>query len=180
MNIRKYLTIVPAVALMAAAWTSDSSYNPNPGQVQLQIGKEVPDLEGNMPNGETMKLSDLRGQIVLIDFWASWCGPCRATMPPVVQAYNNYKDSEFEGGKGFAVFSVSLDQNMTAWKRGIENLGQVWPHHISDLRGWRSMHAAKYGVNAIPAAFLIDGEGRLIAKNIHPMQLNNTLQNLSR
>ncbi len=145
----------------------------------IEVGQEVPDLEGRTPSGEIIRLSDLRGQVVLIDFWASWCGPCVYNMPAVVDTYNQFRDSKFESGEeGFTVFSVSLDQNKTAWKNGIERLNQTWPHHISDLRGWGSSHATKYNVNSIPQTFLIDGEGKLINRNLHAQALNAVLADM--
>lgn len=185
MRIDKLIRIIPVVAIIGlgvyeSAFTEEPAERVEIADDQiLQIGKNVPDLVGRMPNGDTLKLSDLRGKVVLIDFWASWCAPCRQTMPMVVRNYEQFKDRNFKGGEtGFTVFSVSLDQNMTAWKRGIEVLDQNWPNHISDLRGWGSRHAAKYNVNSIPNAFLIDGEGKLIASNVHPGMLQNRLNEL--
>ena len=121
-------------------------------------------------DGTVMKLSDLRGKIVLIDFWASWCGPCRRENPHVVNLYAKYHD------KGFEVFSVSLDNNPTRWKEAIQKDKLTWPYHVSDLKGWKSEAAALYGVNSIPSTFLIDQEGRIIAKGLRGEQLDQMLQ----
>jgi thiol-disulfide isomerase/thioredoxin len=96
----------------------------------------------------------LRGKVVLIDFWASWCGPCRRENPAVVAAYNKFKD------KGFDIYSVSLDQDKGRWVGAIAQDGLVWKSHVSDLKGWQSAASAIYGVQSIPAQFLLDKEGK--------------------
>jgi len=130
----------------------------------------APEIELPSTDGSTKKLSDLRGNVVLIDFWASWCKPCRQENPNVVRVYNEYKD------KGFTVFSVSLDDDKSRWVNAIEADNLLWPNHVSDLQGWSSSAAAAYGVNSIPATFLIDGEGKVIATNLRGPALEQKLQ----
>lgn len=146
----------------------------------INVGNKAPDLIGKSVAGETFKLSDTSGQLVLLDFWAAWCGPCRRENPIVVQAYKKYKDKEFENGKGFTVFSVSLDRTEAAWKKGINDDKLEWPYHISDLKGWYSKHAAVYGVRSIPDNFLIDGNGVIIARKLRGPALEATLEKLSK
>jgi peroxiredoxin len=136
------------------------------------IGAVAPDLAFAGPDGKTLKLSDLRGKIVLLDFWASWCRPCRMENPNVVAAYKKFKD------KGFTVYSVSLDQNGDSWKAAIQQDGLIWPNHVSDLKGWQSEPARMYGVQGIPAQFLLDKDGKIIAKNLRGADLENKLGEL--
>ena len=122
-------------------------------------GTMAPEINLATPTGPKLTLSSLRGKYVLIDFWASWCGPCRQENPNVVKAYNQFKD------KGFTIYSVSLDQDKAKWERAIASDGLTW-NHVSDLAGWNSVAGAAYGVKAIPQSFLIDPQGKIIAKNL--------------
>ena len=132
----------------------------------------APDLAYPNPDGKEMKLSDLKGKVVLLDFWASWCGPCRMENPNVVKTYEKYKS------KGFTVFSVSLDTDKNKWVQAIKNDNLSWPNHVSDLKGWESTAAAVYGVNSIPATFLINKEGKIIDKNLRGPALEQKLQEI--
>jgi len=136
------------------------------------IGAIAPELEFPNPDGKMLKLSDLRGKVVLIDFWAAWCRPCRMENPNVVKDYHQYKD------KGFEVFSVSLDRDKASWTKAIQDDGLVWPNHVSDLKYWSSQAAAIYGVTSIPATFLIGKDGRIIAKNLRGEALGQALEEL--
>jgi peroxiredoxin len=136
------------------------------------VGEPVPELSLMDASGKIIALSSLRGKVVLIDFWASWCGPCRGENPNVVAAYNQFKD------KGFTVYSVSLDNNKDQWQAAIAKDGLVWPNHVSDLKGWQSDAAKLYGVKGIPATFLINQEGVLIGTNLRGEDLKAKLAEL--
>ncbi len=127
----------------------------------IQVGQPAPEISLPGPDGKVRSLSSLKGKVVLLDFWASWCRPCRMANPHVVEVYNKYKD------KGFDVFSVSLDRpgQKEAWTTAIQKDGLVWDNHVSDLQFWNSAPAATYGVRAIPATFLIDRNGNISAIN---------------
>ena len=138
-----------------------------------KTGEEAPDIELEDPNGNILKLSDLKGQVVLIDFWASWCGPCRKKNPEIVALYEKYNVAKYKKGiKGFTVYSVSLDNNLKRWQDAIKIDNLKWKYHVSDLKGWSSSGAAKYGVRSIPSTFLIDEEGYVIGVNLSTQALS--------
>ena len=135
----------------------------------VMVGSPAPEITLNDTTGNAVALSSLRGKYVLIDFWASWCGPCRAENPNVVRMYNKYKD------KGFAIYGVSLDKTKGEWQRAIRNDNLPWTH-VSDLKFWQSIAAQQYGVQAIPQTFLLDKEGKIIAKNLRGDALEQKLE----
>lgn len=137
-----------------------------------RVGADAMEIVQADTEGNDRKLSDLRGKVVLLDFWASWCGPCRKENPNVVKLYHKYKE------KGFTVFSVSLDQNKEKWLGAIQRDGLVWPDHVSDLAGWSNKASKKYGVSSIPTTFLIDAEGKIIGKNLRGIALENKLNEI--
>lgn len=139
-----------------------------------QVGDAAPDIQLKDANDNILALSSLKGKIVLIDFWASWCGPCRMENPNVVRVYNTYKD------KGFTIYSVSLDQSKERWLGAIQQDGLAWTNHVSDLKGWGSDGAALYAVKGIPATFLLDKNGIIIAKNLRGEALEQKLSELIR
>ena len=143
----------------------------NVAQLKLTtVGEKFIDFEMETPDGKTMKLSDYagRGKVVLVDFWASWCGPCRREMPNIVEAYKKYK------GKKFEIVGVSFDSNADSWKAAIEQLNMTWPQ-MSDLKGWQSIGASLYAVSSIPHTMLIDGEGIILARGLHGEDLQEKL-----
>ena len=138
----------------------------------LGPGRMAPEIAMKDPDGKIRKLSDLRGKVVMIDFWASWCRPCRMENPNVVKLYHKYKD------KGFEIYSVSLDKQRAEWLRAIDQDGLVWPNHVSDLNGWTSSGGASYGITSVPSTVLIDREGRIIARNLRGEELARKLKEI--
>lgn len=140
----------------------ESQYNQLAALQNVKVGEPAPDITLPSPDGKEYSLSDLKGQVVLLDFWASWCRPCRMENPNVVKVYHKYKD------QGFTVFSVSLDRpgQKERWEDAIKKDGLAWPYHVSDLQYWNSAAAKMYGVSGIPRAFLIDRDGNIASTRV--------------
>lgn len=138
---------------------------------KTDVGKFATNFVMNNTAGKPISLLSLRGKYVLLDFWASWCGPCRAENPNVLKAYNKFKDKNFE------IIAVSLDNQKEPWLKAIENDGLPWMH-VSDLKGWKNLAAAQYGVTAIPQNFLIGPDGIILAKNLSGEELEKKLTEL--
>ncbi len=138
----------------------------------VKVGDIAPNIVQKNPQGVDLDLESLRGKVVLVDFWASWCKPCRIENPSLVNLYNTYKD------KGFTVFSVSLDKDRNAWLAAIEQDKLTWKNHVSDLQFWNNAAAQLYGVSSIPATFLLDKEGKVIESNLRGEALEKEVAKL--
>jgi len=138
----------------------------------ISIGGKAPELNFPNPSGKNISLSSLKGKIVLLDFWASWCRPCRAENPNVVRLYEKYKD------KGFTIYSYSLDKDAEKWKDAIQQDGLTWPCHTSDLKGWQASGSALYNVQSIPQTFLIGRDGNIIEIGLRGRELEEKLKEL--
>jgi thiol-disulfide isomerase/thioredoxin len=161
--MKKILLVLLAVGAITCAFNSINS------KKVIGLNEKATEIELNSPQGKKVKLSKLKGKMVLIDFWASWCGPCRRENPKVVEAYNKYKDSKFKNAKGFEVFSVSLDRDEAQWKKAITDDKLSWSNHGWDKEGVASK---AYNVQFIPTAYLVDGEGVIVAQGEELKGLN--------
>lgn len=138
---------------------------------RLKVGKEAPDLALKTPEGNVKKLSDLKGKVVLIDFWASWCKPCIKELPKLKEVYKKYKD------QGFEIYGVSLDKKKRSWTGAIEKHNMNWVH-VSDLKFWNSAAAQKYKVKSIPFTVLVDREGKILARGLRAHELGEKLKDV--
>ena len=144
--------------------------------IGLNIGDKAPELSYKNPDGKDMSLSSIKNKIVLIDFWASWCGPCRRENPNLVQAFKKFNKTKFEEGNGFEIYSLSLDKTKKAWVKAINQDQLFWQYHVSDLGGWQSEGSKKYNIRSIPSNIIIDGKGIIIAKNLKGQALQRFLE----
>ena len=171
MDVEELASLMPQIP---AAFDSDEIIVKIKSNVEKMkataVGQKFTDFEMKTPDGKPVKLSDYagKGKVVLVDFWASWCGPCRREIPNLVETYKQYK------GKKFEIVGVSLDQNEDAWKSAIKQLGITWPQ-MSDLKYWNCEGAQLYAVSSIPHTVLIDGEGTIIARDLHGTDLQEKL-----
>jgi peroxiredoxin len=158
-NLKKYFLI--ALVLLASSQI----------KAQIKQGYDAPDIALPSVNGDTIRLSSLKGKVVLLDFWASWCGPCRSSNKELVKLYPKYK------AKGFEIFSVSIDDDKNKWANAIKKDKINWLQ-VNDAGGWDAKTAVKWNINAIPTSFLIDKKGKLLAMDLEGKELEKALKDL--
>jgi thiol-disulfide isomerase/thioredoxin len=145
----------------------------------IGIGNRATELSYSDPYGVKIALSSLRGKMVLIDFWASWCPPCRAENPKLAKVYTYFKDKKFKNGNGFTIYSVSCDKTVEPWINAIKADSLVWKSHVSELKGWEGDATYTYKINSIPSNILIDADGIILVKDLNSEALFDYLQILS-
>jgi thiol-disulfide isomerase/thioredoxin len=141
----------------------------------ISLGQKAPDIQLPNTKGKNTSLYSIKNKYILIDFWASWCGPCRKENPNLVEAWGKYSKAKFKNEAGFEIFSVSLDQKKEAWVEAIKKDGLKWKYHVSDLKGWQSEVNRTYKVTAIPANVLVGPDFTILAINVRGLELHKAI-----
>lgn len=164
-HMKKIIPFSALALLLAIIGTFFISFQEVP-KTGTAIGDLAPEIKIGGVDGKFITLSSLKGKMVLVDFWASWSGPCRMENPNLVLAYNKYKNSKFKNATGFEIYSISLDNQKEAWIKAIGKDNLYWPSHVSELMYWNDKTTKVFGVNTLPSNILIDGNGIILAKNL--------------
>jgi thiol-disulfide isomerase/thioredoxin len=165
-KMKKYMFLILAFVFTAVAFKSNNG--------GLPVGKQAPSFVLIDTKGIPTKLYDFRGKIVLIDFWASWCKQCRMESPKLVKTYQKYQNMDFEGGSGFEIISIAMDDNLDDWRDAVVQDGYTWTN-VSEGKKWDAEIAKDYQVSSLPANYLLDGNGKIIAKDLRGLMLDSYL-----
>lgn len=171
-------SILTTLLITTTIGTANAQYE----NTTIKAGMQAPEITMNGVDDKPMKLSEIYNKrVVLIDFWASWCGPCRRANPRLVALYNKYKNEKIKGAKkGFEIVSVSLDKDKDPWIKAIAKDSLYWQYHMSDLKGWKSAVSETYGIGFIPQACLVGPDGKIIAVYTFAEQAEADLEKLTK
>ncbi|MBI1221661.1 MAG: redoxin domain-containing protein [Bacteroidetes bacterium] len=178
---KKGTLFIPILIVIGLAIAFSFSNRPEAKVIRTQgpgIGDQAPEISMADADGNLHSLSELKGKIVLVDFWASWCRPCREENPNLVRTFEKYHNARFRNAREFTIFSVSLDDEMAPWQKAIKKDNLHWEYHVSDLMKWDSPAVGVYGVESIPSNFLLDEKGKVIAINLRGKELDKVLKSL--
>ncbi|HCA09682.1 MAG TPA: TlpA family protein disulfide reductase [Chryseobacterium sp.] len=163
-NMRVFLTLFSVLILTGYTAAQQS---------KIEVGEQAPEITLSKPDGSSFSLSSLKGKVVLIDFWATWCAPCVGEQPELKTLYNTFSDQV--KGQQFEILGVSLDKNKESWQKAIDRFGISWIQ-VSDLKFWKSPVAKAYNIEELPFNVIIDGEGKIMAKNLHGKELEEFIR----
>lgn len=174
---RSLMVIIPIVVLFSYTLSAQRSDNLK----GIAVGEVAPNIELPLYQGGLFNLTNLKSDIVLINFWASWCSPCRKKMPELIEIYKKFNNTEFENGeRGLKIVNVSLDRNYNEWKKAIEKDSVKQFINVGDMKAWKSSAAIDYSIKSIPSAVLIDGNGNVVALISSPQQLRKELRKMKK
>ena len=173
--LKKYSWLI-IIIIFAAVYLGKYLYS----QPKYTNGKTAPAIEGKLINGLDFELKDLKGQYVLIDFWGSWCGPCRAQSPHMRDLYSKFNKANFDNGEGFTIVNIGVEKDTSRWLRAIAQDQLNWPYHIMDqtssLRFFNGKISKQYGIVAVPSSYLVDPIGNIIGTNMAPEHIDRLLE----
>ena len=169
------ILIIAAVSLNSFTRKESSAFNALPPEIGINIGDQAPEIVMKGIDGVELRLSNLRGKLVLIHFWASWDAKSRRDNLSYVETYEKYRNVKFNTAEGFEIFSVSLDQKKDSWEKAIAKDGLFWKSHVNDFKGWANAAGQLYGISSIPSSLLIDENGIIVAKDLRGPALDMEL-----